>query len=99
MNDTPEVVILPFLTKKTPQVGVIVKQRAPDAKPEKEGKEDDSGIEACAEDLINAIHAKDVKAAAEAIKSAFEILDSEPHEEGSHPEPHSYAAQNEKAAE
>lgn len=40
----------------------------------------------------------DVKGVAEAIKSAFEILDSQPHEEGEHTnEPHSYDAQNQKA--
>lgn len=86
------------MNKKPPQTGVIIKQRAPDTKPE-ESKTDDSGIDACAEDLIQAIHARDVKAAAEAIKAAFEILDSEPHEEGSHSEPHSYDAQNAKAGE
>lgn len=97
-NDTLEVVILPFLDKKTAQTGVIVKQRAPDEKPE-ESQGDDSGIHACAEDLIHAIHNKDIKAAAEAIKAAFEILDAQPHEEGPHVEPHSYDSQNQKAGE
>ena len=37
-----------------------------------------------AEDLINAIHSKDVGAVAKALEAAFEIADSQPHEEGSH---------------
>lgn len=98
MNDTPEAIILPFLTKKPAQTGVIIKERTPDKKPDDQSP-DDSGIEACAEDLIHAVHAKDVKAVAEAIKAAFEILDAQPHEEGPHIEPHSYASQNEKAGE
>ena len=68
-----------------------MKTREPD-----EHKEDGSGIEACASDLIDAIHSKDVKAAAAAIKSAFEILENEPEESES--EPHSFDAQNELAA-
>lgn len=36
---------------------------------------------ACAQDLINAVHAKDTKATAEALQSAFEILESQPHDE------------------
>lgn len=52
-------------------------QRKPD-----DGEEYDS-IHACAEDLINAVHSKNIKGAAEAIRAAFEILESEPHNEGS----------------
>lgn len=85
--------MLPFLKPK-PQTGVIVKNREPD---EKEGEErkDNEALEACAQDLITAIHAHDVKAAAEALKAAFEVADSEPHVEGPHIEPHSYEAQKE----
>lgn len=98
-NDTVEVVILPFLAKKPLQPGVIVKERASDAKPDASDESDDSGIEACAEDLISAVHAKDVKGVAEAIKSAFELLGSAPEEKSSDIEPHSYTAQNQKANE
>jgi hypothetical protein len=90
--------LLPFLSKKRQNAGVIVQERAPDEKPE-ENQEDNSGIEACAKDLIDAVHAQNIKGAADAIKAAFEILDSQPHEEGEHIEPHSYASQNQKAAE
>lgn len=41
-------------------------------------------IDSAAEDLIQAIHSKDVKAVASALKAAFQICDSEPHEEGPH---------------
>lgn len=48
-----------------------------------DGAEVDS-LEVAAEDLCNAVHAKDYKAAASALRAAFELLDSEPHEEGEH---------------
>lgn len=87
--------MLPFLkSKQAQQTGVIIKERAPDQKEESEDI-GAHGIEACAEEFIRAVHAKDVKAAAAALKDAFEILESQPHEEG----PHTYDAQNEKAAE
>jgi hypothetical protein len=81
--------------------GILVKTREPDEKPESEDDKDDpsAAIHACAQDLVSAINANDVKAVAEAIQAAFEILDSMPHEEGPHVEPHSYAAQNEQAGE
>lgn len=43
-------------------------------------------LESAAEDLISAIHSQNIKAAASALKAAFEICDSEPHEEGPHTE-------------
>ncbi len=77
------------------QTGVIVKTRN-DAE---ESQEDGSAaIEACATDLIIAVHTKDVKKVAEVLKHIFDVLESEPHEEES-VEPHSYAAQNIKAGE
>lgn len=48
---------------------------------------DDEGHESLlliCEELIHAVHAKDVRGTAEALKAAFELCDSEPHEEGSH---------------
>lgn len=83
-----EVRLLPFLKAKSSSA---ILDRAPDEQPEEEN-DPNAPIQACAQDLINAIHAKDVAGAAEAIKSAFEILDSMPHEEGPHIEPHSYDA-------
>lgn len=48
-----------------------------------EGEEYDV-LESAAEDLCHAIEAKDYKAAAAALRAAFELCDSEPHEEGPH---------------
>ena len=89
--------MLPFLKVKKDSgvAGLIMKNRSPDAPPE-----DKDSIDACAQDLISAVHAKDAKATAEALRSAFRILDSEPHEEGEHtnkPSPHTYEAQNKAA--
>lgn len=90
--------MLPFLKNKNAQnFGLIVKTRAPDEKPAEESSEDIDSIEVCAQELVKAIHAKDSKAVAEALKDVFTILDSMPHEEGEHIEPHSYDAQNIKA--
>lgn len=101
MTPNAEVVIsLPFLKnikERSNQVGVIVKTRAPDEKPDTQ--EGDPAIEACAQELIDAVHAKNAKAAAQAIQDAFEILKSRPEETDEGPEPHSYDAQNQKAAQ
>ena len=87
--------MLPILKMKpAAQTGVMIKQRAPDAKPDDESSGDE-GIEACAQDLIHAIHAKDTKAVASALKSLFDIIESGASEEAdSKPSPHSYDAQN-----
>lgn len=87
--------MLPFLKNKHQQTGVIVQNRTPDEPKDSE----DQGLMACAQDLIDAVHSKDAKRVASALKAAFEIADSEPHVEGEHVEPHSYEAQNRKAAE
>jgi len=87
--------MLPFL-KKAPSAGVIVTTRQPDEQKDSE----DHGLRQCAKELIDAVHTKDEAAVARAIRAAFEILDSEPHEEGPHtnekPSPHTYEAQNVK---
>ena len=41
-------------------------------------------LHSAAEDLISAVHSKNVAAVAEALRAAFELCDSEPHEEGPH---------------
>lgn len=77
--------MLPFL-KPRPQVGVIVRERKPDGGSKEQGMEgqDSPGLMACAEDLIRAINSKDARSVMSALKSMFEIMDSEPHEEGPH---------------
>ncbi len=95
-----EVKLLPFLKNKDASVaGLIIKNRTPDEKPEQDQDDSSAAIESCAQELIRAVHAKDTKAVSEALKDAFEILESMPHEEGEHVEPHSYDAQNIKAGE
>lgn len=94
--------MLPFLKRKDQgSAGLIIKNRTPDEKPDNQEDDKDTAIHACAQDLINSVHNRDVKGAAEAMRSAFEILDSMPHQEGPHegPEPHSYEAQNIKAGQ
>ncbi len=95
--------MLPFFKKNNQAMssGIIMKTRPADEKPEIEGEDEDSSaaIESCAQELIRAVHARDVKAVAAAIEDAFEILEDMPHEEESSEsvEPHSYDAQNIKA--
>lgn len=66
---------LPFLHDKK-ETGVAVEHRM--------GPEEDPGILAVADDLISALARKDRKGVAMALRSAFELLDSMPHEEGPH---------------
>jgi len=82
---------LPFLNriKDAGIAGVVTVHRSPD-KPE----ETPDGVHMAAQDLIDAVKTNDVKAVAAALRAAFEIMDSEPHVEGEHLEPHSYDAQN-----
>lgn len=97
-----EVNLLPFLKDKQKQVaGLIIKNRKPDEKPQDQQQEPDdsaAAIESCADALINAIHSKDVQAAAQALKDAFDILESEEDEQEESASPHSYDAQNQLAA-
>jgi hypothetical protein len=74
--------MLPFLKKPHGHVGLIIKTRQPDAGAE--NVKEDKGLEACASDMLRAIQANDPKSFAVAIKNAFDIMESEPHEEGEH---------------
>lgn len=93
--------MLPFLKHKQAQsAGLIVKTRAPDEKPEENQEDPSAAIEACSQALINAVHAKDAKAVSEALKDAFDILESMPEDESvESTSKHDYDAQNIKAAE
>lgn len=88
--------MLPFLKPKDQRsaAGIIMKTRSPDEKPE--GDQDHSAaIHEASSALIQAVHARDTEATAKALQDAFDILDSKPHEEGEHVEPHSYDSQKE----
>lgn len=79
---------LPFLRKKQ-VAGIIMAKRQPDGSKmethESDEKDYDSNdLKACAQDLLSAIEAKDVDKIAAVLKSAHEICDMEPHEEGEH---------------
>lgn len=89
--------MLPFLKDKNSKgvAALIIKNRAPDEKPEESQDDNSAAIDSCASALIDAVHAKDVKAVAAALQDAFEILESMPHEESEHVEPHSYDASKE----
>lgn len=94
--------MLPHLKRKESSIaGLIIKNRQPDQKPEEmEGSEKDSSIKEHAQALIDAVHSKNVQGVEDALRSAFEVLDSEPHEEGPHTNDssNSFDAQNALAA-
>lgn len=64
---------------KKAQTGLIINEVKTE-KPEA-NQQDNADLEICATDLLAAIQRKDIKAMAEAMRSAFEILESQPHEE------------------
>lgn len=74
--------MLPFQKNKEASVSV-----APDVikRDSDEPKEDhDYGLEACGSDLIAAVKSGDASAVGAALKAAFELCDSQPHQEGPH---------------
>lgn len=73
---------LPFLKQKRNQGETIVETFSD--KPKEEQDSEDSALIAAAQDMIRAIESKDYKHLAMAIRSAFQILDSEEHAEGPH---------------
>lgn len=72
---------LPFIykseDKKSP--GVVVEHRS-----EGEQRPRNIGLEAAAEELMRAMERKDVQGMANALTSAFSLLDAMPHVEGEH---------------
>jgi len=98
-----EAKVLPFLKNREKQAaGIVMKTRTPDEKPENDTESDDpaAAIKACANSLIRAVHSRDIQGVADAMKDAFDILESSPHPEtDEHTNPHSYDAQNKLAGE
>lgn len=92
--------MLPFLKKKQDSVaGLIIKQRAPDKHNDSnELEEKEYSLEDCAQDIMEAIQSNNKSKLAEALREAIKKVDEEPHEEGEHVSPHTYEAQNIKAA-
>lgn len=73
--------MLPFLKSRRQSAGIATDYRKPDdtAEPKDDGM---AGVEAACEDFFKAYETRDKVAGAKALKAAFEILDSMPHEEG-----------------
>lgn len=78
--------MLPFLKNRDKQSGGIVhKYKSPDGGIKSEPTySDGDDLRECASDLLKAVQSNDINAVAEAIRAAFTILDSQPHEEGPH---------------
>lgn len=89
---------LPFLKPKS-VAGLIISQRKPDGGKEEQHQEgnEDASLDACSEDLIRAVTAKDAKSVSAAIKAAFQILDSQ-EDESEEEMSNDYESQNAKAA-
>lgn len=62
----------------------IVKGMGPPADDEGDESYNKDGLHAAAQDLLDALNAKDVGGIAAALQNAFELCDKEPHEEGPH---------------
>lgn len=77
--------MLPFLgAKKKQDGGSAATVRINDEGKINASSSEDMGLASAAEDLCRGIENKDHKAIANALRAAFQILDSEPHEEGEH---------------
>lgn len=75
--------MIPFLRNKK-DAGVSVPIESIKREHDEDKEQDFDVLESAAEELIHAVHSKDIKAVAMALRSAFELMDSEPHIEGEH---------------
>lgn len=75
--------MIPFMKPKM-QTGIIFKERKAEGGISEAQDDDSMAMEACADDMIRAIHSKDSKMLAKAMKAAFDIMEASPHEEGPH---------------
>jgi hypothetical protein len=76
--------MLPFL-KLNKEASVSMPADKVERKSDHPDEEDMDYLEGCIEELIAAIHGKDARAAARAFRDAFEVCESEPHEEYNEP--------------
>ena len=77
--------MLPFLKPRNQQsAGVSTEYFKTKPESDEDKKEDVEGLMAAAADFIQGIQTGDKKLVASALRSAFEILDAAPHEEGPH---------------
>jgi hypothetical protein len=75
--------MLPFLSQRRKSDGIAMEVRRPDNMEGKEPNQDLDGVEMAMDDLCKAHDKKDYKGMAAAFKAAFDILESQPHEEAS----------------
>ena len=75
--------MLPFL-KNNKEASISETPDSIKREHDEDSSEEYDMLESAAEDLISAVHSKDVKAVCSALRAAFQMLDSEPHEEGPH---------------
>lgn len=90
--------MLPFLAKRKEAsvAGLIIKNRKPDAETPADLSPEEAptaGIEAAAHDIIRAMHTRDAKLLAQALREAVDYINASPL-----PEDDSYDSQNIKAA-
>ena len=71
--------MIPFLKDK--QASVASASAPIQRKPDEDAEPDYDGMEACMSELAAALKADDSKAAAVAFRAAFDLLESQPHEE------------------
>lgn len=76
--------MLPFL-KRTQDASASAPIEKITREPDEGAESDFDALESAAEDLCHGIEAKDYKMIAAALRAAFQMLDSEPHDEGSSP--------------
>ena len=74
--------MLPFL-KRNHESGASAPVETQERKPD-EGSDEFDGLETAMEELHNALMAKNYKGAAQLFRDAFDLLESEPHEETEH---------------
>ena len=75
--------MLPFL-QKNKEASVSAMPQTIQRDHDENSEQEFDALETAAEDLINAIHAKDVKGVTQALRAAFDLQESEPHDEGPH---------------
>ena len=76
--------MLPFLKPEKAASVIVARLKDHKVEPEHEESEHHHELSAAAQDLIKAVHMKDVSAVADALRAAFQHLDAEPHVEGPH---------------
>ena len=67
-------------------VGKLVPKKGGESPSAPPPEADDDGLTTAADELIESVSRKDAQAVAAALRAAFDILESQPHEEGPHDE-------------